>query len=103
MYSFAESYKQHNMQSKGLSSKRMQHLLAAPDSSLVVIREPRSVNNFNALAEADHVCALPPLGHGVLGGLALFGVVVLVVCVDEAAETGAVAAYYNNGLGDPVL
>jgi hypothetical protein len=83
--------------------KSIAHLLTATDSSLVIVCEPRSVNYLDALAEADHVCALPPLGHGMLCGLALLGVVVLVVCVDKAAETGSVAADYNDGLVDPAL
>jgi hypothetical protein len=104
MYSLVKTTSSTKDKAKGYRQKKQKaKLLAATHSSLVVICEPRSVNNFNSLSKTNHVRALPPLGDRVLCGLALLGMVVLVICVDKAAETGAVAAYYNDGLANPAL
>src|SRR5690242_10666343 len=117
MYLFAfDGVKKHNRASVSMSisaptaSKDIQRrdmttrysLLAPADSPLVVVFEARGVDDFDALAEADHVGAFPPLGYVVLGGLGSARGC-LVVGVDEAAQPGAVAADDDDGLADPAL
>jgi hypothetical protein len=65
-------------------------LLGATDSPLKVITKPRGIDDLDALAEAHHVGALPPLRDGsMLGPFALAGIV-LVVRVDQTAQPGTV-------------
>jgi hypothetical protein len=78
-------------------------LLAPTHSPFVIVRQPRRIHDLDALAEPNHVGALPPLGHRVLRRLALGAHVALVVGINEAAEPRAVAAHDNDGLADPAL
>lgn len=90
------------MQTPPRKTSKQEHYLLPPDNPpFVIICEPGSIDNFDALAKPDNVRALPPPASmtGMLG-LALAGVA-LVVSVDEATKTGAVTANDDNSLADP--
>lgn len=88
--------------SKRYTSMLSISLLASPDPALIIISQSRRIDNFNALAQTDYIRFLPPFRDRVFCRFALV-CGTLIVCVHEAAETGAIAADYDDGLADPAL